>query len=347
MKSSEKQKLSLTPSILGTFGFETLKYLLPSALSTAAEYETTGNLTSGAWRLCWRSSTSDASTKPGTGQKSDWNALPPSWSSHCVCHVLLISVTYTCNCLSRILFTYRQHWTARLNQYTSSHSSSVASLTFPQIHTYSDRNLLDSRAYRSATGAAPHTRTVHPPTNPHLVEVSVARKSLAPRESLDSSDKSRLAFNIFQSEKKKRLTARLNTNINCTVITLLHLFLLITCVGANHNLHPDKIPHHDQLLSNLYHLPQPDSNPSIVDIPGLDQVLVKEDLKVSKPSRAELIERTPGYMFDMHDRHKRDWWDFDQFSDGHLKHPLQLQNTREYANRKLGTVTAIRHHKHI
>ncbi|OON16552.1 hypothetical protein X801_07634, partial [Opisthorchis viverrini] len=218
-------------------------------------------------------------------------------------------------------------------------------LTFPQIHTYSDRDLLvDSHPYRSVTNGPPHTQKFHPPPNPNTVKISVARNALAPRESPVSTDKPHLAF--AHSDRKKRLT-RLKISINCTVITLIHLFLLITCVGASHNFHPAKIAHHDQVLSNVYHVPHPDSNPSIVDIPGLDQVLVDEDMTNSKPSRAELIERTPSYMFDMHDRHKRDWWDFDQFSDGHLRHPLHSQNIHEHDNRKLGTVTAIRHHKHI
>lgn len=69
--------------------------------------------------------------------------------------------------------------------------------------------------------------------------------------------------------------------------------------------------------------------------------------------KSERRARTPNYLFRLHDRHMRQWWDFDQFEADHLKHPIQTASGlvedkwKTWNDARLGTITAVRHHRHI
>ncbi|CAH8568436.1 unnamed protein product [Schistosoma turkestanicum] len=87
---------------------------------------------------------------------------------------------------------------------------------------------------------------------------------------------------------------------------------------------------------------------------------------IQKPSKAELIAKTPSYMFKLHERHMNDWHSFGRYESNHLLHPdyvkylsdnqisvdhhkqQQSEKTHHHHHRHhLGMITAIRHHKHI
>ncbi|VDO85998.1 unnamed protein product [Schistosoma margrebowiei] len=87
---------------------------------------------------------------------------------------------------------------------------------------------------------------------------------------------------------------------------------------------------------------------------------------IQKPSKEELIAKTPNYMFKLHERHMNDWHSFGRYESNHLLHPdyvkylnensISIDNIDLYKEKKqkthhnrhhLGMITAIRHHKHI
>ncbi|CAH8673670.1 unnamed protein product [Schistosoma haematobium] len=87
---------------------------------------------------------------------------------------------------------------------------------------------------------------------------------------------------------------------------------------------------------------------------------------IQKPSKEELIAKTPNYMFKLHERHMNDWHSFGRYESNHLLHPdyvkylnensISMDNIDLYKEKKrkthhnrhhLGMITAIRHHKHI
>ncbi|CAH8680324.1 unnamed protein product [Schistosoma rodhaini] len=90
------------------------------------------------------------------------------------------------------------------------------------------------------------------------------------------------------------------------------------------------------------------------------------DNNIQKPSKEELIAKTPNYMFKLHERHMNDWYSFGRYETNHLLHPdyvkylndnpMTTDNNELYKEKKLktqhnrhylGMITAIRHHKHI
>ncbi|KAF8567093.1 hypothetical protein P879_03362 [Paragonimus westermani] len=75
--------------------------------------------------------------------------------------------------------------------------------------------------------------------------------------------------------------------------------------------------------------------------------------KSATQSETEFRHHTPNYMYRLHARHMRDWQDFSQYEESHMKHPLYssgqsdpLTTFSSASGDRLGTVTAIRHHKH-
>ncbi|KAK4475281.1 hypothetical protein MN116_002352 [Schistosoma mekongi] len=95
----------------------------------------------------------------------------------------------------------------------------------------------------------------------------------------------------------------------------------------------------------------------------------KYNENIQKPSKAELIAKTPHYMFKLHERHMNDWHSFGRYESNHILYPdyvkylsekqlstdksdlneQKSQNTHQnrYDRHHLGMITAIRHHKHI
>ncbi|VDP67044.1 unnamed protein product [Echinostoma caproni] len=70
------------------------------------------------------------------------------------------------------------------------------------------------------------------------------------------------------------------------------------------------------------------------------------------PDKTQLRARTPNYLFRLHDRHMRHWWDFDQFEADRLRHPVHRSRTSDmniekWNDASLGVITAVRHHQHI
>ncbi|KAH8868981.1 Protein DVR-1 [Schistosoma japonicum] len=95
----------------------------------------------------------------------------------------------------------------------------------------------------------------------------------------------------------------------------------------------------------------------------------KYNENIQKPSKEELIAKTPSYMFKLHERHMNDWHSFGRYESNHILYPdyvkylnenqlstdksdsdeQKSQNTHQYRydRHHLGMITAIRHHKHI
>nr|CAH8874278.1 unnamed protein product [Trichobilharzia regenti] len=92
----------------------------------------------------------------------------------------------------------------------------------------------------------------------------------------------------------------------------------------------------------------------------------KYDKTTPKPSKAELMAKTPSYMFKLHERHMNDWHSFGRYEENHLVHPdyekylsenqfstsdnhqgEKTKRKEHHGRHHLGMITAIRHHRHI
>ncbi|KAF5405296.1 hypothetical protein PHET_01245 [Paragonimus heterotremus] len=370
MESLETFKLSLTPSLV-TFSIHAVNYNLPQlAIALESESETKRVWTADLWRLVWRFCAAVNPTATQSVQKSFWNVLECSPSSHWVVQSSRVVVTkIPLDCLSDrqhdgilqpIQSNNRVPWLAVTYclQNVRVDTPSVGDKQFP-LNCIKDSNQICS------TQISPRRR---------LLSVIKSIVTVERTRSLDpiprvlegkngSSTSTPFTFSTKAVQKISLPVPRPHRTCKTLCLLLFHWSLLFWCIGAYH------VDNTNQSSTENKYTFSTSTSPSTSPVLYSDLViplwnrLEQTELagRNDRPIRGsathaetEFTHHTPNYMYRLHARHMRDWQDFSQYEESHVKHPLYSSGQSDpfatfssVSGDRLGTVTAIRHHKHV
>ncbi|CAH8584917.1 unnamed protein product [Dicrocoelium dendriticum] len=367
MASFQKLKLSLTwPRV--TFSVITAANATQSAVNrlpafsaaiVETECERWNNLTSSLWRLRWRIVAAISRTAPAAeySQKSMWNAFTRSypqysgWSSSTVVLVVVVvvvtavlpwdtrTVNITCTCVrchppKQLVLIIRYVWccTFGINNRTSTSPTCLSSSFYyfkgvkgaPSIQQPKLSSTVLLHTCSRQINCAISLGTAHAPQSSRGVTF-VSHNALIKQPKLPYS--SQRSFGKY------------------TQLLFWWIYLSVMClyVTAHQSERRTQNPSAETPYSRF---------PSVPSI-GRSSPVVEGKTDNLRLTDADPHE-TPRYMFKMHERHKREWWDYGQFEDNCLTHPMYRQLSSASGTSegvqimgRLGAVTAVRHHKHV
>ncbi|KAF7259584.1 hypothetical protein EG68_02639 [Paragonimus skrjabini miyazakii] len=370
MESLETFKLSLTPSLV-TFSIHAVNYNLPQlATAVESESETKRVWTADLWRLVWRFCAVVNPTATQPVQKSFWNVPECSPSSHWVVQSSQVVVTkLPLDCLSDrhhdcILQPTQSN--NRVSWFTTTYClQNVCADTLPVSNKQFPFNCIKDTNQICSTQISLRRRFIS--VIKSIVTLNRTRPLDPSSHVLAGKNESSIAtpftFSTKTIQKISLPVPRPRRTCKTLCLLLFHWSLLFWCIGAYH------VDNANQSNTENKHTFSTSTSSSTSSVLYSDLViplwnrLEQADLanrnghptsRSAIQSETEFKQHTPKYMYRLHARHMRDWQDFSQYEESHVKHPLYSSGQSDpfttfssVNGDRLGTVTAIRHHKHI